>query len=297
MGTGFLTFSTTLFTAGLVIESMRVMRSIQIAVKIFSAAFLTIALSIVTSFSNLFLLQYAIKLVPFSLLLTYFVLVGFSKREYYATKFNQTFTLLLSLSLIYWAIDKGVNNDFSYLVITTLVIGVFITVVAFSYLIRKVKISNQTKFVLSLFSLAMLVLFAIDNIFLVFERKINIFSLTHDLVAFGLHNVMVGASTIFIITIVAIPLNYMLNQWYHQLPSRLSNMLTLTQNNLTNRFKLQSSNIFSSILLVLAVGIIYYLNFLHEYLPIQTMIWLTIFLYQIGVEMVRIARKKKLNYL
>src|SRR5690606_5365566 len=131
-------------------------------------------------------------------------------------KLTEGITLLLSISLIYWAFDYGFinyHNWFSIFLITT---GLLFSVFSIIHALTHIQLSRTNRLALSVWSTVIMFAFAIDNIIRVFSNpNIENSKYLSDSLFIGIQYFLLGVSVVYIMQ------NYILLAGF--LPSRNGN--------------------------------------------------------------------------
>jgi hypothetical protein len=141
-----------------------------------------------------------VQMWPYSFIVVFSTISVIIHNKRLIPKLTEGITLIQSLALIYWII----NNDFlsnSNLIVKLIVILILLPTLYSAYHALSYSVLTKTKrFLLSLWSSIIMVLFALDNIYGIYHLgEIESTSNIYDKIYIGLAYFLLGVSTIYII--------------------------------------------------------------------------------------------------
>ena len=205
-------------------------------------------------------------------------------------KLTEGITLLQSLSIIYWTIDYGFVNIENWFAKTILLIALLFSVFSIVQALVYFKLSRAVRLILSIWSTIIMVAFAIDNIYRVYQNEdIETTKYISQGLYIGLQYFLLGVSAIYITQ------NYMLLAGF--LPSKNGNYkndLKKTKKDHIERYSENQVFIGHAILCIFYALTIYGLNYKYQILPRNTMIWLVFLTFPFVLKLLEFTNKK--NY-
>lgn len=257
---------------GLLFESFRVSNSWKTVIAIFFGSYLFSLVSFLPgkreqhyNFEN------HIQNWPYFLLFFFALAFAIFHKDRVTEKLTEGITLLLSLSVIYWTVDYGFTNYHDWFVISLMSIAFLFTAFSILNALTNLHLSKGVRLTLSVWSTIILFAFAIDNIIRVFSNSEIESSYFSDGLYIGLQFFLLGVSAVYIMQ------NYILLSGF--LPSKNGNYrndLRENKKDHIDRYSDQQVSIGISLFCILYTGIIYWLNYMYQFLPRHTMIWLVI---------------------
>lgn len=256
--------------AGLLFESIRVSRSLKTVAGIFVGTYLFSLISFLPGKrEHVYVFENHIQNWPYFFIFIYALFFAFAFKEKVIAKLSEGITLLLSISLIYWAIDYGFTNYHNWFSISIMTIGLLLSGFSILNALTHLHLSRTNRLTLSIWSSIIMFAFAIDNIIRVFSNKDIESSYFSEGLYISLQYFLMGVSAVYIMQ------NYMLLVAF--LPSKNGNYKKeLKENKIDHidRYSEEQANIGQSILCILFTGTVYWLNHEFQFLPRNTMIWL-----------------------
>ena len=213
-------------------------------------------------------------------------------RDKVTTKLTEGITLLQSLSITYWIIDYGfinIDNWFAkVLLVIALGFALFSLVQALTYFI----LSKTVRLILSVWSSIIMLAFAIDNIYGVYQNEdIETTTYLSQGIYVGLQYFLLGISAIYITH------NYMLLASF--LPSKkgdYKNELKEIKKDHIDRYSDKQVLIGHAVLCIVYALVMYGLNYKYQILPRYTMIWLVFFTFPLIIQLMNPRLKEGENY-
>lgn len=267
-------FSLLALFGGLLFESIRVTDNWRTVIGIFIGAYL---FSLIGFFPGKHEHNYSfeehIKIWPYFFLVIFAMCFGVFHKERVTTKLNEGMTLVLSLSLIYWTIDYGFTDYFNWFSIPLMVIGLLFSIFSIIHALTYFPLTRSVRLTLSIWSSFIFLAFAIDSIIKVFSNPdIEGSKYLSDGMFIALQYFLLGVTAIYITR------NFMLLVSF--LPSKNGNHkreLWENKRDHVDRYSNKQVNIVYSLLLILSIGFLYWLNHKYQVLPRHTAIWVVFF--------------------
>jgi len=187
-------------------------------------------------------------------------------------------TLLLSLAIIYWVIDHGfweIDNWFiRCLIIICLVLSAFSIISSLLH----ITLSKKMRLALSIWSSFVLLLFAIESIYRAYQNQgVQLTGNFYQEFFIGLQFFLLGVSAIYIAQNAMMLIEFMpgrkafFNSVYFKELKELKNRHI-------QRYSDEQLSSKDSVITIIVVGTLYTINYKFNFLPRQTIIWVTIVL-------------------
>ncbi len=209
-------------------------------------------------------------------------------------KLTEGITLLQSISIIYWIIDIGFLNFKNVFAYTLIAVGLIFCVISFIYAFSYIKLTRNSRLFLSIWSSIIMIIFAIDHIYRVynFDHFVDYKMLNDGLNI--LQYFLLGVSLIYIFQNALMLFTY--------LPDRSSfygksQMKEIRQMNKTHikRYSMDQIKISDSFLALIFTSGIYYWNYKYQIMPRHTLIWLIFWIFPFVIWMKEIIIEKTKN--
>jgi hypothetical protein len=276
--------------AGLLFESIRVSGSWKTVAGIFVGTYLFSLLSFLPGKrERIYNFENHIEMWPYVFIFIFALLFGIIHKDRVTAKLTEGITLLLSISLIYWAIDYGFTNYHNWFSITLLTIGIIFSIFSIINALTHIHLSRTNRLTLSIWSTIIMFAFAIDNIIRVFSNPdIENSEYLSDGLFIGLQYFLLGVSAVYIMQ------NYMLLAAF--LPSKNGNYKSDLKENKKdhiNRFSEKQVSIKYSLFCIVFSGTIYWLNHKYQILPRHTMIWFVFLTFPLILQIRTLINSKK----
>lgn len=261
--------------AGLIFESIRVSRNWKTVAGIFAGTYLFSLLSFLPGKrERIYNFENHIELWPYFFIFIFAIFFGIAYKDKVTVKLTEGITLLLSISLIYWAVDYGFTNYHNWFSISLMTIGLLLSIFSIINALTHIHLSKTNRLTLSIWSTIILFVFAIDNIIRVFSNPDIENSYLSESIYISLQYFLLGVSAVYIIQ------NFMLLAAF--LPSKNSNYkkdLKENKKDHIDRYSDKQVNITQSLLCILFTATVYWINHKFHILPRHTMIWLVILIF------------------
>lgn len=276
---------------GLFFESLRVSRDLKSVLGIFVGSYLFSLLAFFPGKNEgSYNFENHIESWQFYFIIIYALFFGIAYKDKVTTKLTEGSTLLLSISIIYWAFDYGFINYQNWFSISFITIGLLLSIFSIINALTHLHLSRASRLILSIWSTIIMFAFAIDNIIRVFRnQEIENLYLSEGLYI-SLQYFLLGVSAVYVMQ------NYMLLIAFF--PSKNSNYRKDLKENTKEhieRFSDEQVNILQSLFCIVFTGVLYWINHKFQILPRHTMIWLTFLSFPLIVNLATVFKRKK-NY-
>lgn len=258
--------------AGLLFESIRVSGSWKTVLGIFVGTYLLSFFAFLPGKrERSYNFESHIEIWPYIFIFIFAIFFVVAYKDKVTVKLTEGITLLLSISLIYWAVDYGFTNYHNWFSISLMIIGLILSLFSIVNALTHLKLSRTNRLALSIWSTIILFAFAIDNIIRVFSNPDIESSYLSDGLYISLQYFLLGVSAVYIMQ------NYMLLVAF--IPRKNGNYksdLKESKRDHIERFSDKQVNIGQSLFCILFTGTVYWLNHKYQILPRHTMIWLVL---------------------
>lgn len=284
-------FSTSLIAlfAGLIFESIRVSKSWKIVAGIFAGTYLFSLISFLPGKrEHVYNFEAHIQNWPYFFIFFFTLFFGITYKDKVTAKLTEGITLLLSISLIYWAFDYGFMNYHNWFSISLMTIGLLLSVFSIINALTNIHLSRINRLTLSIWSTIIMFAFAIDNIIRVFSNPDIENSFLKEGIYISIQYFLLGVSAVYIMQ------NYMLLVAF--LPSKNGNYkrdLIENKKHHIDRYSDKQVNIGQSLFCIVFTVTIYWLNYKFQILPRHTVIWLVLFTFPFILYFIRLLIGQK----
>jgi hypothetical protein len=196
-------------------------------------------------------------------------------------KLTEGITLMQSIAVIYWVIDLGFMNS-TYMVVKILMLialclALFSIYNAFSYQ----TLSRTSRLVLSIWSSIIMVLFAADNIYKVYQnQQIEVTQGIIQAFYIALQFFLLGVSGIYIVQNAFMLIEFLPGKYRFFNEQYFKDLEDLKRQHIS-RYLTQQVTRINSFLCVLITGTIFGLNYYYKLLPRNIIIWIVFVLFPI----------------
>ncbi len=260
--------------AGLLLESFLIVGNWKILILKFAGAYL----------ASLFFIEDP-KIWPYAFMVIYSLFVIAFNKKKVTPKLTEGITLLQSLSIIYWVADKGlfgVELQFSFI---PLAVVLSFALFSIFHALFYFPLTKAARLTLSIWSSLILFIFAIDNIYQVHQQTLEHVQHWMDGLLIGLQYFLLGVCTIYMVQ------NFIL--LYIFIPNKSEKYKETwrdAKNEHLKRYSDQQVNRLYAFLCIAYAGLLYGSNYIFDWLPSSTMIWLVFFTF--ALLMYWIAKRK-----
>lgn len=291
--------------AGVIFESKRITNRwvIVVVIGIFSFflayAFLNlIAESLDRRQGIVFMLNSCIRIWPPIFLVLYFIFSLVFYKYRIIPKLTEGITLLQSIAVIYWVVDYGFISSDNIFMQTFLVIGLLFSLYSIFHAFTNTHLSNTHKLILSIWSSVIMLLFALDNLHLIdqpapVENTANLLQILY----LGLQYFLLGISSIYIIQNFIMLARFLPRPWRFFNSKYFSKVREL-KNDHIYRYSDQQVSPLDSLICMVFIGSIFFLNYYYQMVPKQFLIWMAFVTFPFLVTFFnRLTGKKNYAYL
>ena len=286
--------------AGVIFESKRITNKwfIAIIIGILSFVFASAFLNLIADLnfdSRYDMLNKSIRIWPQIFLVLYFIFSLVFYKYRIIPKLTEGITLLQSLAVVYWVIDYGFITSDNLLIRTFLAIGLVFSLYSIFHAFTNTYLSNTHKLILSIWSSIIMLLFSLDNLYVMNEiEPIENITNVLQILYIGMQYFLLGISSIYMIQ------NFIMLAGFLPLPWRFFNskyftaVRALKDDHIYRYSDLQVPAVYS-LLCIIFIGAVFYLNYYYQVVPRQFIIWMAFVTFPIIVNLYNYIIKKR-NY-
>jgi cell shape-determining protein MreD len=269
--------------AGVIFESKRITKTWTTAVLISIISFIfTFSLGLYlyhispnSKFDFTQILNLSILAWPIAFFILYVISSRIFNERRIVPQLTEGITLILSVSMIYWVIDNGLVRFDNIILKTFIIIVISLSLFSFYNAFSKVFLSDTKKLILSIWSSIIMMFFAIDNLYGIFENG-NVVS-TNELIQgtyIAIQYFLLGISSIYMIQNFMMLIGF-LPSWKMFFFIKYSDTISELKNEHIDRYSDTQVSKSDSVFCILFVSIIFFFNYHYEIVPRQFIIWLT----------------------
>ncbi|MDY0986750.1 hypothetical protein SOM12_04935 [Flavobacterium sp. CFBP9031] len=218
----------------------------------------------------------SIRIWPSIFLVLYFIFSLLFYKYRIIPKLTEGITLLQSIAVIYWAIDYDFITSTNIVMQTFLVIGLLFSLFSIFHAFTNTHLSNTHKLILSIWSSIIMFLFAVDNLHIIDEpAPIEITANILKILYLGLQYFLLGISSIYIIQ------NFIMLFRFIPRPgkffnSKYFNSVRKLKGDHINRYSHNQVSPLHSLICIVFISTIFFLNYYYQFVPKQFIIWIVI---------------------
>ena len=214
-------------------------------------------------------------------------------KEKIIPKLTEGITLMQSISIIYWIIDFGLFETQNIFVLILLSIAMLFSLFSIFHAFTNFELTRTNRLTLSIWSTIIYVIFAVENILLVFENNQieNVNGIT-NVIYIALQYFLLGASGVYIVQSYLMLLGFLPGKgsffnslYYKELKELKSDHI--------KRYSAEQINISHSFLCVLFLGLVFYANFVFNIVPKNIAIWIVFVSFPIILNLYEHIKNKK----
>lgn len=256
--------------AGLLFESIRVSGNWKTVFAIFVGTYLLSLFAFLPGKrEHTYNFENHIEMWPYFFIFIFSIIFGAVYKDKVTAKLTEGITLMLSISLIYWAVDYGFINYHNWFSISLMVIGAILSILSVVHALTHIHLSRTNRLALSIWSTVIMFAFAIDNIIRVFSNPDIENSYFSDALYIGIQYFLLGVSAVYIMQ------NYMLlAAFFPSKHGKYKQNLEEIKKDHIDRYSDEQVSIAQSTICIIVLGVLYILNYKFQILPRHTMIWL-----------------------
>ena len=208
-------------------------------------------------------------------------------------KLTEGLTLIQTISIIYWLLDYGIYNIDSWFTKISITIILLFSFLSIFHSLSYYVLSRTTRLTLSIWSSLIMLLFAIDKIYRVFQygdiENSKYFSQSFYI---GIQYFLLGVSSIYIIQNVIMLMGFLPGK-HTFFNSQYFKELRELKNDHIERYSDEQVNIFHSIICILLTGTFYFINYKYQYLPRHTSIWIGFILFPFLLKLTSLRGRRR----
>jgi hypothetical protein len=233
-----------------------------------------------------------IELWPYVFIIIFLLISIVIHGDKVVQKLTEGITLLQSMAVIYWVVDYGFFNTDSLFLKSLMTIGLLFSLYSVFHAFSHAVLSPTSRLTLSIWSSIILMLFAIDNIFRVYQnQQIEDTEITQGFII-GLQYFLLGVSSIYIVQNLLMLIGFLpgkgtfFNEQYFR-------ELRQVKAEHINRYSDRQVSILHSSCCVLFTGSVFALNYYYQILPRHTAIWIVFVIFPFVLKLYDTVSKDK----
>lgn len=260
--------------AGVLFESRRVSQkwSVVFAVALGSLVFSMLAFLPFRGESD-YQIATHIEVWPYWFIVIFSIISIATHGDKVVPRLTEGITLLQSIAVTYWVIDYGFINTNNYFLETLMVIGVLFSLYSVFHAFTYTTLTRGSRLTLSLWSSVIMVLFAIDNVYRVYqnEQVENTADISHG-TYIALQFFLLGISAIYIIQNFLMLVGFLPGKGTFFNAEYLRDVRELKKEHI-KRYSEHQVSIGYSLLCALFASAVFVLNYYYQILPRHLAIW------------------------
>jgi hypothetical protein len=169
---GLFSISVLFVIAGVIFESKKITESWSIVLKNTSISYILSFLAFLPfKGENNYVIDDHIKIFPYFFVVNYAISIILSYERKIITRITEGITFIQSIAIIYWVLDYGFINVNSFLLKLFLIIGLIFSFYSFYHAFTYKVLKPTSRLLLSIWSSIIMMLFAIDFIYRVYQNE------------------------------------------------------------------------------------------------------------------------------
>jgi hypothetical protein len=208
-------------------------------------------------------------------------------------KLTEGITLLQSIAVIYWVIDYGFIEINNTIVKSLMGIGLMLSIFSVFHAFTPAILSRTSRLTLSIWSSIVMMLFAADNIFRIYQNEQieNTADFSHALFI-GLQFFLLGVSCIYIIQNFMMLMGFLPGKGTFFNAEYFRDLIELKRDHI-ERYSDRQVSFFHSLFCLVVVSALFYLNYNYQILPRNFAIWTVFIIFPFILNLFEIARHRK----
>jgi hypothetical protein len=212
--------------------------------------------------------------------LFFFVIIsiGFYEKKL-IPRLTEGVTLVLSIAIIYWVIDHGFYNSKSFFFKLFMIIGLLFSIFSIFNAFTDIKLTKNTRLILSIWSSIIMILLSIDNIYHVYQDKqVEDAVFLIDKFLIGINYFLLGICSVYIVQNFMMIIEFFpghsefFNAAYYKRIKKL-------KKEHIDRYSDNQVNIFLSLTCFTIIGAFFILNYYMKFLSRNIAIWIVFFVF------------------
>jgi hypothetical protein len=214
-----------------------------------------------------------IEMWPYTFIFIFVIFSIIVNKDKVIPKLTEGITLLQSIAVFYWVIDYGFVDDDNLFLKLLMVVGLFFSMYSVFHAFTNSFLSRTSRLNLSVWSSIIMLLFAIDNIYRVYQNEQieDTTDLTHGLYI-GLQYFLLGVSAIYIVQNYIMLISFLPGKGTFFNAEYFRDLKELKSDHI-KRYSDRQVSILHSFFCVLFTGTIFILNYHYQILPRHVTIW------------------------
>lgn len=276
--------------AGLILESLRIIKNLKDVLQIFVVSyFFSLVVFLPSRYGHSLSFEDKIVFWEYFFIFIYALFFVIIYKEKIVLKFSESLTLVLSISLFYWAFDNNFLTKFNWLSISFLLIGISFSFFSLIHSLTKITLTHKNKILLSIWSSIIILALAIDSIVLVFKNpEIESVKTLKQEFYIGLQFFLLGVSSIYFVR------NFLsLVAFITPNKGDAKKLNKENKDDHINRYSSKQASLGETVFCLLFTMSIYGFNYVFQFLPRNTLIWIVFLIFPTVLFVVKIPFNKQ----
>lgn len=236
-----------------------------------------------------------IEIWPYTFILIFVILSIAFHGDKIIPKLTEGITLLQSIAVIYWVVDYGFVDTDSLFLKSLMFVGLLFSLYSIFHAFTYAVLSKTSRLTLSIWSSIIMLLFASDNIYRVYQNEQieNTADLTNGFYI-GLQYFLLGISAIYIVQNFIMLTGFLPGRGTFFNAQYFRDLKQLKSDHI-KRYSGRQVSILHSLFCVFLTGAMFFLNYQYQILPRHVAIWTVFVIFPLILIMYDHATRKK-NY-
>lgn len=208
-------------------------------------------------------------------------------------KLTEGITLFQSIAVVYWVIDYGFISTNSRLLTIAMIIGLFFSLYSTFHAFTNATLSRTSRLTLSIWSSTIMMLFAIDFIYRVYQNgQIEDATNLDEKFYIGIEYFLLGISSIYIAQNILMIMGFLPGKETFFNAQYFKDLKELKSSHI-KKYSDKQVNISSSFFCLLFTGTVFFLNSRYQILPRHFIIWMTFIIFSLILMLYEYISRRK----
>lgn len=210
-------------------------------------------------------------------------------------KLTEGITLTQSIAIIYWLVDKDLFSSESKTLKVFMIIGIGFSIYSFIHALSYIRLSPNSRFILSLWSSVIMLLFGIDNLYGIYQSdSIEHLTDTWEKIYEWFSYFFLGISSVYMIKNLLLLSGFLpeKGKFFNRAYFRSIRKLKIQH---ISRYSENQVKLRHSIICIVLSASFFSVNYYYQFLPSHTAIWILFFLVPFVIELSEKMEPKENN--
>lgn len=234
-----------------------------------------------------------IQLWPYVFMFLFILFSIFTNENKVTPKLTEGVSLIQSIAILYWVVDFGVLSTNNTVIMILLCLGAILSLFSILNAFTYIKITRTSRFILSLWCSLIMILFAADNIYSVYNSgEIETAISLEEGLIIGLNYFLLGVCGIYIVQNILMVIGFLpgKGRFFNDLYFREVEELI---NKHIDRFSENQVNIYESVLCIFIVGLFFISNYYFNFLSRNIAIWVAFVVFPYIFFIIKLLKDRK----